>query len=159
MTEPQFESRVEPRTSPDPQAGAPHRSWAGTVHTGSDLAADVLRGLTAAAVLLSAAVHFQLWATGFRRLDTIGPAFLLNAVGGIVIGILLTAWRSWVPPLLAVGFGVLTLGAFLWSTTPRGLFGVHERWASVPVWLAAAAELAAILGGIAILAVELPDRR
>jgi len=154
MTEPRFETRA--RADAPAPVSAPRGSWTGSVHTGTALASDVLRGLTATAVLLSAAVHFQLWATGYRFLHVIGPAFLVNALGGIVIGILLTAWRSWVPPLLAVGFGALTLGAFVWSTSPHGLFGVHARWASVPVWLALGAELAAIVGGIAVLAVELP---
>lgn len=161
MAEPQFQWRAEP----EPESAATHaerrwgrQSWTGTTHTGAELASDILRALTATGVLLSAAVHLQLWATGFRLLDVVGPAFLVNAIGGIVIGVLLLAWRSWVPPLLAVGFGVLTLGAFLWSTTPGGFFHVHERWASVPVWLAFASEVVAILGGIAVLAVELPSR-
>jgi hypothetical protein len=161
MAEPQFQWRAEP----EPESASTHaerrwgrQSWTGTTHTGAELASDILRALTATGVLLSAAVHLQLWATGFRLLDVVGPAFLVNAIGGIVIGVLLLAWRSWVPPLLAVGFGVLTLGAFLWSTTPGGFFHVHERWASVPVWLAFASEVVAILGGIAVLAVELPSR-
>ena len=134
------------------------QSWVGTVHGGVELASDLLRAVTAAAVLLSAVVHFELWATGFRQLSVVGPAFLLNAIGGIVIGVLLIAWRSWVPPLLAVGFGLATLGAFLLSTTPSGFFNVHERWTSVPVWLAFVAEVVAIIGGIGVLLVELSRR-
>ena len=77
--------------------------------------------------------------------NVVGPAFLLNAVGGAVIAVLLLTWRSWVPPLLAVGFGVATLGAFVIATTV-GLFGVHEHWVGGYVWTAAIAEVVAIVG-------------
>ena len=64
-----------------------------------------IRVVGAAAVLVSAAVHLWLWFEGFRDLHIIGPAFLLNAVGGAVIAVLLVTWRSWVPGILAAGFG------------------------------------------------------
>ena len=86
-----------------------------------------MRMLAAAAVLVSAAVHLYLWFDVFRHTDVVGPAFMLNAVGGTVIAILLVTWRHWVPLVLAVGFGASTLGAFLIAVTV-GLFGVHEHW-------------------------------
>ena len=69
-----------------------------------------IRTLAALAVLVSAAVHLMLWFDGVRH-QSVGPAFLLNAAGGVVIAVLLVSWRHWVPPLLAIGFGVSTLGA------------------------------------------------
>src|ERR1700712_2745779 len=86
-----------------------------------------LRLLTALAVLVSAYVHLKLWFDGFRDMDKIGPAFMANAIGGVVIAVLLVAWRHWLPPLLAVGFGLSTLGAFIISAT-WGLFGLNEQW-------------------------------
>ena len=110
-----------------------------------------MRMLTAVAVLVSAVMHLYLWFEGYRDVDTIGPAFLLNAIGGAVIVVLLLAWRHWVPPLLAVGFGASTLGAFILSVTV-GLFGFEESWQGWEVWTAAISELAAILlGGIVLL--------
>ena len=53
-----------------------------------------MRILTAVAVLVSAYVHLKLWLDGFRDLDKIGPAFMTNAVAGVVIAILLFA-LSW----------------------------------------------------------------
>lgn len=114
-----------------------------------------MRLVTAAAVLVSAAVHLYLWFDVFSGQAVIGPAFLLNAAGGLVIAVLLVRWRHWVPALLALGFGVSTLGAFVVSATV-GLFGVHEHWIGWPVWTAAASEVVAIVGGAVLLARTLP---
>jgi hypothetical protein len=113
---------------------------------------------TAAAVLVSAAVHLKLWFDVFHAEDVVGPAFLLNAFGGLVIAVLLLTWRHWVPPLLAAGFGASTLGAFVIATTV-GLFGVHEHWAGVYVWVAAASEVIALVGGLVLLAREMSAHR
>lgn len=123
-------------------------------HRGPQAASDVLRALTSAAVMLSAVTHFELWATGMRTVDVVGPAFLLNAVGGIVLGILLLVWRHWLPLLGAVGFGVATLTAFTMSTLPSGFFGVHGRWEGVPEWISAISEAAAIVLAVAAYLVE-----
>lgn len=109
-----------------------------------------MRVLAATAVLVSAAVHLYLWFDGFRDLDIIGPAFLLNAVGGAVIALLLVSWRHWIPPLLAVGFGLSTLSAFVISTT-AGLFGVRSTWEGWAPWTAAAAEAVAMVTGVVLL--------
>lgn len=116
-----------------------------------------MRILTAAAVLVSAAVHLYLWFDVFRDTDVIGPAFMLNAVGGLVIAVLLVLWRHWLPLLLGVGFGASTLGAFVISATV-GLFGVNEQWTGWPVWTAAISEVVAILAGAVALAKENPLR-
>ncbi len=109
------------------------------------------RVLAALAVLVSAGVHLYLWEDGYKDVDKIGPAFLLNAVGGVVIAVLLLAWSHWIPAFLAVGFGVSTLGAFIISTTV-GLFGLQESWEGWYVWTAAGSEVAAILlGGLLLL--------
>jgi len=104
------------------------------------------RLVTSAAVTISALLHLRMWFDGVRD-QSVGPAFMLNAVGGIVIAVLLLTWRHWVPLLLAVGFGVSTLGAFTIATTV-GLFGVHDHWTGGYVWTAAISEVVAIVGGI-----------
>lgn len=108
------------------------------------------RLVAATAVLVSAAVHLYLWLDGARTDEFLGPAFMLNAVSGAVIAVLLLAWRHWVPAFLALGFGLSTLGAFVLATTV-GLFGVEESWVGWPVWTAAAAELVAIVAGGVLL--------
>lgn len=114
-----------------------------------------LRVLAAAGVLVSAAVHLKLWLDGFRDISFIGPAFLLNAVGGLVIAVLLVTWRHWIPLVLALGFGISTLGAYLISATV-GLFGVHEVWTGVWVVTAEVSEVLAIVTSVLALRKERP---
>ncbi len=112
----------------------------------------VLRVVVAVCVITSGIVHFRLWQDGMRFVDIVGPAFLVNAVAGVVIGVLLLVWRHWIPLFLAVGFGLATLGAFVVATTPAGLFGVHSRWQGTSEWISAITEaLAIVLGSIALL--------
>jgi hypothetical protein len=117
-----------------------------------------LRIVTAVAALVSAYVHLKLWLDGFRDLDVIGPSFMLNAVAGLVIAVLLLVWRHWVPAFLALGFGASTLGAFVLSATV-GLFGLHEQWVGGYVWAAAIAEVVCIVGGLLLLRDTVPYRR
>jgi len=107
-----------------------------------------VRLVAAVAVLVSAGVHLKLWFDGFRHDNVVGPAFMLNVVAGVVIAVLLVAWKSWLAPLLAAGFGIATLGAFTISTTSAGLFGDHEKWSGGYVWAAAIAEAVAIVAGL-----------
>lgn len=116
-----------------------------------------MRILAAAAVLVSAVVHLTMWFDGVRHQHVIGPAFMFNAIAGVVIALLLVLWRHWAPPLLAVGFGASTLGAFVISATV-GLFGINTHWSGGFVWTAAVSELVAIVAGAVALAHELPSR-
>ena len=119
--------------------------------------AVTMRILAAAGVLVSAAVHLYLWFDVFRHTAVVGPAFMLNAVGGAVIAVLLVMWRRWIPLVLAVGFGACTLGAFVIAATV-GLFGVHEYWTGWAVWTAAASEIVAIVAAGTVLLQENPLR-
>lgn len=106
------------------------------------------RIVVSVAVFVAAVIHLEQWFLVFRDHAIMGPAMLLNFAGGVVIGVLVLFWRHWVPLLLAVLFGAATLGAFLVSTTPMGLFGVHEHWTIWEVFVAAAAEIVAIVVGL-----------
>ena len=110
------------------------------------------RRIAAAAVAVSALLHLKMWFDGVRH-QSVGVPFMLNAIGGIVIAVLLLTWQHWAPPLLAVGFGLSTLGAFTIAATV-GLFGVHEHWAGGYVWTAAASEVLAVIAGAAALLVQ-----
>src|SRR3954469_1187240 len=117
-----------------------------------------LRMLAAAGVLVSAAVHLYLWFHVFRHAHVVGPAFMVNSVSGAIIAVLLVTWRHWIPLVLAVGFGVATLGAFIIATT-AGLYGVHEHWTGWEAWTAAAAEIVVLLAAGTPLLQENPFRR
>jgi len=117
-----------------------------------------LRIVTAVAALVSAYVHLKLWLDGMSEVDVIGPAFMVNAVAGLVIAVLLLAWRHWVPGFLAAGFGASTLGAFVLSTTV-GLFGIEGQWVGTDVWVAAISEAVCIVGGLLVMRAEWPRRQ
>ncbi|RZU32553.1 hypothetical protein [Blastococcus saxobsidens] len=89
------------------------------------------------AVLLAAMgwLHLDLWFDGYRTIAVIGPAFLLNAVAGFALAVLLLV----VPRRLLAGAAALgalaaagTLAALVLSTTV-GLFGFVESTAA-PLW-------------------------
>jgi hypothetical protein len=107
------------------------------------------RALGALALVVSAAVHLKLWFGGVRD-QSVGPAFMVNAIAGVVIAVLLLTWQHWLPPFLTLGFGASTLGAFVISTTV-GLMGVHSHWEGFYVYAAAVAEVVCITVGAALL--------
>lgn len=114
-----------------------------------------MRVLAATAVFVSALVHLYLWQDGMKDADVVGPAFLLNAVGGTGIAVLLLVWRHWLPAFLALGFGLSTLTAFVLTATV-GLFGVEEGWTGWAVWTAAVAEIVAVVVGARLLLADNP---
>ena len=116
-----------------------------------------MRLLAAVSVLVSAAVHLYLWLDFAKDDDVMGPSFMLNAVGGAVIAVLLLVWRHWLPAFLAVGFGLSTLLAFVLATTV-GFFGVTANWTGWAVWVAAVSEVVAVIAGGALLAASSPLR-
>jgi hypothetical protein len=113
----------------------------------------LLRGVTAAGLLLSADVHLFLYVQGYQDIEVVGPLFLLNAVAGFALGLLVLVWRHWLPLLGAIGFSVATLGAFYLSTTV-GFFSVNETVGGVQQITAAVSEWVALVGALLALVVE-----
>lgn len=112
------------------------------------------RIIAAVAVLVSAYVHLHLWIQYHKAHEVVGGAWMVNAVAGVVIAVLLFTWKNWLAPLLAAAFGASTLLAFIISTTGSGLFGVHEKWVGSYVWIAAITEVVAIVAGVYAVTVE-----
>ena len=104
----------------------------------------------ALAVLVSAVVHVVLYVDGYDTIAVVGPLFLLNAVAGVVLALLLVAWRHWLPLVGGIGFGGLTLLAFVLSTTV-GFYGVNETFAGTTEIVAAAAEVVAVVASAVAL--------
>ena len=114
-----------------------------------------LRVVAAVAVLVSAGVHLKLWFDGVRY-QTVGVPFLLNAVGGLVIAVLL---------LDVAALGAAVPGARLRTVDHRGVhhrrhggacFGDHEHWTGGYVWTALIAEAVAIVAGGLLLPARQP---
>lgn len=112
--------------------------------------AGALPGLVGASVLVSAYIHVELYFEGMAQTPVIGPLFLLNAAGGLVIGLAVLFWRHWLPLVGALGFGVLTLAAF-WISVSVGLFGLTEKATGIAQIAAEAAEIITIAGCVAAL--------
>jgi hypothetical protein len=115
-----------------------------------------LRVLGAALLLAIAGIHLYLWQDGYRNIDVIGPAFLLQAVIGVGgAALVLIAPRRLLPVAAALGalFALGSLGALLVSTFV-GLFGFKESTAAALWWQTLWVELAAIvvLGALTALA-------
>ena len=109
-------------TSISPPGGAPagrgRATW--TPHGG------------AAALLVAAAgaIHLYLWFDYFHRVPVVGVLFLVNAAVGLLTGAALLARRNSLVLLLAGGYAVSTLAAFV-ASTRWGLFGYRETfWGS-----------------------------
>ncbi len=115
-----------------------------------------LRLIGATLLLAIAGIHLYLWQQGYRDIDVIGPAFLLQSVIGIGGALLvLVAPRRLLPVAAVLGalFALGSLGALLVSTFV-GLFGFVESTAAQLWWETLWVEIAAtvVLAALAVVA-------
>jgi predicted lipoprotein with Yx(FWY)xxD motif len=89
--------------------------------------APTTAGAVAGAGLLAAAaaIHVDLYVTGYRTIPTIGWLFLLQAATGLVLAATVVVTRSRVAALAGALFAAATLGGYLLSMWV-GLFGFRE---------------------------------
>ena len=81
-------------------------------------------------IIWSSYIHFHLWqAVGYRHIPTIGPLFMLQAIVGLLAGILVIGVRRVWAGVIGTGFAVSTLVGFLISVE-HGLFGFKDLWSS-----------------------------
>jgi hypothetical protein len=131
----------------------------------------VLLVVGAAAVLVSAWVHFYLYFRGgYRGIApesflgiTVSRAFVVNAIAGVVIAealVLATRFERLVVPGAAAGtlFALATLGAFLLSRYDT-LLGFHETEVTTEAVVAIVAEGVALVALVPILVSALAARR
>ncbi|MDT0342023.1 hypothetical protein [Streptomyces litchfieldiae] len=117
-----------------------------------------LRVLVALGLLGSAWVHLVVWQDWARYDDEVGPMFLVNVGAGAVIAVAVLAWRGhWLPELLAVGFGVATLLAYVLSLTV-GFFGVEEQFRTDEEVWGVVTEVGCVVFGAALLALRFGGR-
>jgi plastocyanin len=101
-------------------------------------------------IIWSSVIHFHLWQSlGYRHIATIGPLFLLQSIGGVLLGLLIVAARRVWAAVLGVGFAVSTMVGFLISVE-HGLFGFKDTWSAPFAHEAFALEIATI--GVCLIA-------
>jgi uncharacterized membrane protein len=81
----------------------------------------------AAGLTVGGYVHWCLYRHGYRSIPVIGTLFLLNVIASAVITIAVLVSRRLVTLLAGIGVAVGTLGAFVASRLPGGLFHFQER--------------------------------
>jgi predicted lipoprotein with Yx(FWY)xxD motif len=84
-----------------------------------------LRVTGAGLLAATAAIHLDLYLTGFKNIPTIGWLFLLQVIAGFALAALVLATGNRVAAALGAGFAVATLGGYLLSIWV-GLFGFTE---------------------------------
>jgi len=106
-----------------------------------------LRVLGAALLAAMGWIHLDLWMDGYKNIDVIGPAFLLNVIAAFgLAALLLVTPRRFVPWVAALGAltALGTLGGLLISTW-FGLFGFKETTAASLWWESFWVEVAAVV--------------
>src|ERR1700683_2594232 len=108
----------------------------------------------------SAVIHLELWGDGYSAISVIGPLFLAQGIGCIVLGVAIVAFRSLA--LLAAGAvaGAATAVGLL-LTVHVGLFGYTESLSVPYATLSLAVEFTAafvLLVGVGLLALAVPAR-
>lgn len=134
----------------------------------------VMRAAGGLTLLAVGAVHLQRYLDGYQSIPTIGPLFLLNAIGAGIVGLLLLVpfdrklapWRANVSVgLLALAGVALATGALIALAISEGssLFGFSEQGYGAPIIAAIVSEAATVLllGPVAVVRLAravAPDR-
>jgi predicted lipoprotein with Yx(FWY)xxD motif len=114
----------------------------------------MLRVTGAGLLMATAAIHLDLYLTGYRTIPTIGWLFLLQVIAGFGLGALILATGDRLIAAAGALFALSTLGGYLISVQ-FGLFGFKEVRTTAGIW-AGILEIAAF-AVLAILA-ALPGR-
>ena len=85
----------------------------------------VLRVAGGGLLIADAAIHFDLYLTGFNNIPTIGWLFLFQVITGFVLGIAVLVYGSRLAAAAGAAFALATLGGYLLSLWV-GLFGFKE---------------------------------
>ena len=85
----------------------------------------VLRIAGGGLLIAAAAIHFDLYLTGFNNIPTIGWLFLFQVITGFVLGIAVLVYGSRLAAAAGAAFALATLGGYLLSLWV-GLFGFKE---------------------------------
>jgi predicted lipoprotein with Yx(FWY)xxD motif len=123
----------------------------------------ILRVAGSGLLIATAAIHLDLYLTGYRTIPTIGWLFLLQVIAAFALGlaVLVIPGRLVVPSRLAAaagaGFALATLGGYL-LTVWIGLFGFKEVRTTAGI-VAGVVEVAAFLVLAALALAPAPQAR
>ena len=105
-------------------------------------------------LIATAAIHLDLYLTGYRSIPTIGWLFLLQIIAAFALGAAVLVTGSWLIAAAGAGFALATLGGYL-LTLWIGLFGFTEVRTTAGI-VAGVIEVVAFaaLAGLAFLSVR-----
>jgi hypothetical protein len=117
---------------------------------------SVMRRMGAIAIVVVGAVHLQQYLDGYHAIPTIGPLFLLNAIGSaaVALGLMLPIERWLGETRGGIAVGVLALGGVaiaagslvsVYIAETSTLFGFSEGTIDTAIWVAIISEAAAVV--------------
>jgi predicted lipoprotein with Yx(FWY)xxD motif len=115
-----------------------------------------LRLAGAGLLFATAAIHLDLYLTGYRTIPTIGWLFLLQIIAAFGLGALVLATGNRLVAAAGAGFALSTLGGYL-LTVQFGLFGFREVRTTAGI-VAGIIEVAAFAALAALAAIPVPAR-
>lgn len=117
---------------------------------------QLLRVAGAGLLIATAAIHLDLYLTGYRTIPTVGWLFLLQVIAGFGLGALVLVTGNRLVAAAGAGFALSTLGGYLLSVQ-FGLFGFREVRTTAGI-VAGIIEVAAFAVLAALAAVPAPAR-
>jgi predicted lipoprotein with Yx(FWY)xxD motif len=117
---------------------------------------QLLRIAGAGLLIATAAIHLDLYLTGYRTIPTIGWLFLLQVIAGFGLAALVLVTGTRLAAAAGAGFALSTLGGYLLSVQ-FGLFGFREVRTTAGI-VAGIIEVAAFAALAALAAVPAPAR-
>ena len=109
---------------------------------------NVLALAGAALLIWSSVIHLQLWSEGYKDISVIGPLFLAQGIGAIVIAAVMLLFR-WQALLVAGAVTLIATAVGLLLSAYIGLFGYTESLAVPDAQTSLGVEFA---GGAVLLA-------
>jgi hypothetical protein len=85
----------------------------------------VLAGIGAGFLVWSGVIHLMLWSDGYKDISVIGPLFLVQAIGCIILAVAIVAFR-WLALIAAGAVAGVATAVGLLLTASVGLFGYVE---------------------------------
>lgn len=105
---------------------------------------SIVLGVAALLVAGSGVIHLHLWDAGYRAIPTIGPLFLAQGIGAVVLAVALAVVRRLSLLLVTAGLVAGTLGGFLISVNV-GFFGFQDSFRAPFAGLAFGEEIVALV--------------